>query len=235
MTYGGNMGHQLFTNSFASSPYIPPQYRYNDWVPTQAYFAFAAHAGCDTKQPVGTAAPIFECLVGQSMEALISASATVSQSGVPEEWAFAPVTDGSFIQDTPTRHLGRKKVELSAAMRVLLADSCRLQLNGKNILVGSNPEDGHDYTPQNIKTEADLVDYLRTAFQSFSESDIAKVLYYYPTTNASVDPDASLFATSGDSGHTATNQSALSTGQQQRANNIHGEMIFVRRRRDTRL
>ncbi|SMR56332.1 unnamed protein product [Zymoseptoria tritici ST99CH_3D1] len=209
MAYGGSLGDQLFSNLFAASPYLPAQYRYNDWVPTQAYFAFAAQLGCDSRQPVGMAAPIFECLIGQSTQALINASATVSQSGVPGEWAFAPVTDGAFVQDTPTGHLGRRK------------------MNGRNLLVGNNAEEGHDYTPQNIETESDLIDYLHLSFPMFSENDIAKVLHYYPSSNASVDPHAQLFATNGDSGPTAINQSALATGQQQRANNIHAEAVFI--------
>lgn len=100
-------------------------------------------------------------------------------------------------------------------------------MNGRNLLVGNNAEEGHDYTPQNIETESDLLDYLHLSFPMFSENDIAKVLHYYPSSNASVDPHAQLFATNGDSGPTAINQSALATGQQQRANNIHAEAVFV--------
>lgn len=41
---------------------------------------------------------------------------------------------------------------------------------------------------------------------------------YYPSTNDSVDNSDPRFATLGNSGPTALNQSSLGTGQQQRAN-----------------
>ena len=75
--------------------------------------------------------------------------------------------------------------------------------------------------------EGGLVAYLKRTFPLFSENDISKVLLYYPSSNASVDVNAPTFATSGDSGPTALNQSSVGTGQQQRANNIYAETTFV--------
>ena len=72
--------------------------------------------------------------------------------------------------------------------------------------------------PQNITTENDLVSWLHLTFPQFGNSDIAKVLLYYPSSNASVDPNAPEYATSGYTGATAINESAVGTGQQQRAN-----------------
>lgn len=72
--------------------------------------------------------------------------------------------------------------------------------------------------PQNITTEDDLVNWLQLTFPLFSNSDMAKVLLYYPTGNASTDPNADEYATAGDMGLTANNESAVATGQQQRAN-----------------
>lgn len=55
--------------------------------------------------------------------------------------------------------------------------------------------------------------------QSFApSSDLAKVLLYYPSTNASTDyDDGNQFATNGLTGASANNVSIVATGQQQRA------------------
>ena len=66
-------------------------------------------------------------------------------------------------------------------------------------------------------TEADFIGFLHDTFPLFSDEDIEKVLYYYPSTNASVDAGIPEFATSGNSGATALNESTFATGQQQRA------------------
>ena len=73
------------------------------------------------------------------------------------------------------------------------------------------------FTPRNILTEADFIRFLRDSFSLFTDEDIEKVLLYYPSTNASVDPSIPKFATAGDAGATALNESTFSTGQQQRA------------------
>lgn len=211
MAYGGSLGAQLFRNTISASPYLPMQYGYKDWVPSQSYYSFATAAGCPPKMPylANGSKPIFECLLEVDTEKLINVSASISQEGSYGTWAFLPVTDNVFVQDLPSRQLHRRKV------------------NGINALVGNNANEGPPFTPQNIKTEDDLVDYLRVTFPLFSNNDIAKVLYYYPTGNASVQMNAPLFATEGDSGLTALNQSSIGTGQQQRADLIYGETTFV--------
>jgi hypothetical protein len=71
------------------------------------------------------------------------------------------------------------------------------------------------------------VAWLRLTFPLFTNDDIAKVLLYYPSSNASTNPNAPLYATSGDSGPSALNQSSVGTGQQERADNIYAETTFV--------
>ncbi|KAK3676233.1 hypothetical protein LTR78_003983 [Recurvomyces mirabilis] len=211
MAYGGSLGTQLFQNSVVASPYLPMQYGYKDWEPSQAYYAFATAAGCAPTTAYGAnhTTPIFECLVSKDSATVINASATVSQLVSYGTWAFLPVTDGVFIQDLPSRQLGRG------------------QVNGLRILSGNNANEGVGFTPQTIKTEDDLVAYLRGLLPLFSDNDIAKVLLYYPSTNASVSSSNPTFATTGDSGPTALNQSSVGTGQQQRADNIYAETTFV--------
>ncbi|KAI1619145.1 carboxylesterase type B [Exophiala viscosa] len=210
MAFGGSPGSSLFVNTIAASPYLPMQYGYKDWLPSQSYYAFATHAGCGPSHPYGAGSQtIFDCLVSKDTNTLINASATTSESGNYGTWAFLPVTDGIFVQDLPSQQLLRKKV------------------NGQNALIGNNAEEGTIFTPQNITTESDLVAWLQITFPLFTNDDIAKILLYYPSSNASDTPKAPHFATSGDAGPSALNESSLDTGQQQRASNIYAETTFV--------
>lgn len=210
---GGELGNSLFSQAIAASPYLPEQYSYSDWIPSQSYYAFAKAAGCFNDLPYGnslsTSKTIFQCLVNADTKTLQLASAVVSSQGLFGTWAFLPVTDGSLIQDRPSAQMQQKKV------------------NGVKMMAGNNANEGPDFTPHNITTEADLVVFLEQTFPLFTEDDIAQILRYYPSTNASVDPSDPLFATNGISGPTAVNQSNEATGQQQRADNIYAETTFV--------
>ena len=122
---------------------------------------------------------------------------------------FLPVTDGVFIQQSPSQQLLKK------------------QVNGKNCLAGNNADEGPAFTPQTITTEADLVSWLELTFPLFTNNDIAKILLYYPSSNSSDSASAPFFATTGDRWPTALNQSDVGVGQQQRADNIYAETTFV--------
>lgn len=91
----------------------------------------------------------------------------------------------------------------------------------------NNADEGAPFVPQNITTEDDLVAWLQLTFPLFKNSDIAKVLLYYPSSNASTDYDDTQFATDGLMGANANNVSIVATGQQQRAANIYAETTFV--------
>ena len=81
-SFGGTLGISLFQNTFAASPYLPMQYAYNDWIPSQSYYSFASAVGCPPSSPYGQhPQTIFECLQGVSPGDLAKASATISQSG----------------------------------------------------------------------------------------------------------------------------------------------------------
>jgi carboxylesterase type B len=210
MAFGGTLGNSLFTNSIAASPFLPMQYGYKDWVPSQAYYAFAITAGCPPSAAYGNnSQTIIECLRSKGTETLQSACQNISASGTYGTWAFLPVTDGVVIQDLPTRQLSDKKV------------------NGQRVLSGNNADEGPGFVPQSITTEDDLVAWLRLTFPQFAPNDIAKVLLYYPSANATADPLTRGFATNGYTGATAVNTSDVGTGQQQRANNIYAETTFV--------
>ncbi|KAH0282528.1 carboxylesterase type B [Aureobasidium namibiae CBS 147.97] len=208
--YGGTMGTSLFRNAIAASPFLPMQYEYKDWIPSQAYYSFAALAGCMPDTVYGSSSrTIFECLVERNTTTLQYASFNVSTSGIFGTWGFLPVTDGVFIQKTPSQQLLEKRI------------------NGQNLLVGNNANEGVYFVPQNIDTEKALVTWLRLTFPLFSNDDITKVLLYYPSSNATDSLNAVDFATSGTQGPTAINKSSVASAQQQRAYNIYAETTFV--------
>lgn len=213
MANGGELGTSLFSQVIAASPYLPEQYSYNDWIPSQSYYAFAHSAGCFDDLPFGNSLTpfrtIFQCLVAADTKTLILASSNVSSQGLFGTWAFLPVTDGTLIQQRPSTQLLQK------------------QVNGVAVLAGNNANEGEPFTPQNITTEAELVVFLEQTFPLFTSSDIDQILAEYPSINAPTDPNAPLFATNGLTGPTAVNQSNVGTGQQQRANNIYAETTFV--------
>lgn len=213
MAFGGTQGNSLFSQVIAASPYLPEQYSYNSWVPSQSYYSFAKAAGCFNDLPYGNSLSpfktIFECLVAADTKTLQLASAVVSSQGLYGVWAFLPVTDGTILQQRPSAQLQAR------------------QVNGQRMLAGNNANEGPDFTPANISTEAELVTFLEKTFPLFTEADISDILTYYPSTNASVNPSDPLFATNGITGPTALNQSNEATGQQQRADNIYAETTFV--------
>lgn len=203
MAYGGTLGTSLFRNSITASPYLPMQYGYKDWIPSQSYYAFAIAAGCNPFPRYGNNSDqtLFDCLVAQNTTTLQYASFNVSTSGTYGTWGFLPVTDGVFIQDIPSRQLLAKKV------------------NGLRQMSGNNGDEGPPFVPQDITSIEDLVAWLELTFPLFSNNDLAKVLLYYPSNNATTeDGEALRFATAGDMGATAVNTSEVSAGQQQRAN-----------------
>ncbi|KAK5116044.1 hypothetical protein LTR85_009326 [Meristemomyces frigidus] len=211
ISYGGTLGTSLFRNSISASPFLAYQYGYKDWQPSQSYYAFASAAGCDARDAYlhNGSMPIFDCLISKDSATLISANVNVSQSGTWGTWAFLPVTDGRLITERPSKQLLEGRV------------------NGLNHLAGHNALEGASWVPPGIDTIDDFVDYLRVIFPNFSNNDIAKVLLYYPMSNASVNPNAVNYATEGSYGPTTINESTAATGQQQRAIAIYGEMTFI--------
>jgi len=191
------------------------QYNYNDWVPSQSYYAFASYVGCFPNAAEGSPAfiykSIFSCLVDQPTEVLQNASAAISASGNYGTWGFLPVTDHKYIQDLPSRELQSKSV------------------NGVRLLSGNNANEGPLFVPQNITNEDALISYLQDTFPLFSTDDISRILTYYPgpPNNASDSLSAIDYATSGYIGSTALNESSYGTGQQQRANNVYAETTFA--------
>ncbi|KAL8698047.1 MAG: hypothetical protein Q9224_002031 [Gallowayella concinna] len=212
LAFGGNLGDSLFVNAIAASPYLPQQYGYADFVPTQSYYAFASAVGCFNGLPRGDFNnSIFDCLISKDTGTLQTANFNLSGSGRFNTSPFLPVTDGSIIQQAYA--LGGKPIGHE-------------QRCNANASVQNNANEGPLFAPQNIESEDDLVNFLRNSFPLFTEDDISRVLLVYPA-DASVSAKTPKFATSGSSGPTAVDVSTFATGQQQRAHNIYAETTFV--------
>ena len=111
MAYGGMLGNSLFTNVgvikpgvllltifqiVSASPYLPMQYGYKDWIPTQSYYAYASRVGCPPDLPYGQhPQTIFECLLNVDEATMANASATISESGTYGTWKVTPSKIGS--------------------------------------------------------------------------------------------------------------------------------------------
>lgn len=207
------------SQAIAASPYLPMQYGYADFVPSQSYYAFASAVGCFGPPALpqsNISASIFQCLVGKDTETLQNASSTISGSSRYGILAFSPVTDGIFVQQLPSQQLLKKQIN---GKRILVGVSSRCENNiSLADILQNNADEGVIFTPQNIITEDDFVNFLHNTFPLFTNDDVSRVLQYYPSTNASVDMSTPEFATSGTSTPTALNESIFGTGQQQRAN-----------------
>ncbi|KAF2003016.1 alpha/beta-hydrolase [Amniculicola lignicola CBS 123094] len=200
---GGNFGTSLFRSGIAASPYLPPQYNYDGAIPVQRFNALVSAVGCSTS---GDA---LGCLRGKDSMALQQANSDITISGTYATWAYLPVTDGDFITALPSTALNTQKV------------------NGKDILVGNNANEGALFVPPILSTLDDLKAWLHLEFPTATDADVDQILEAYPSSDAPVDPMAPKFATDGLGSATAVNISQVATGQQQRANNIYAEATFV--------
>lgn len=129
MAFGGTLGTSLFENAIAASPWLPQQFGYADFVPTQSYYAFASAVGCfDGLAQNNRNTSIFNCLVSKDTDTLQNASNAISGSARYGTWAFLPVTDGRFIQEAPSQQLLAKRVNgrrMLSGVRELLVNKYR--------------------------------------------------------------------------------------------------------------
>ncbi|CZR65808.1 related to esterase [Phialocephala subalpina] len=205
LAFGGTRGTRLFQNIIAASPYLPEQWHYSDYIPSQSYYRFAAAAGCINSINI----TVFDCLLSKNASTLVQAGESVSANGKYGTWGFLPVTDGEFLLERPSEQLRKKKV------------------SGKRMLATHCADEGVLLTPQNIITEEDFLNYVHIMFPLLTPSELDELISFYPSTNTPVDPNLPKFATTGTSLPSALNQSVFGTGQQQRANNLYGESTFV--------
>ena len=189
---------------------MPSQHDFNDTDPTQSYLTFAELAGC-APNSIPYNSSVFDCLVSSDSDTLLEASRNTLIQGPQGFSSFTPVTDGTLVQQSPSRQLAEKRI------------------NGKQILIGTSSNEGQSFTPQNINSEANLVDWLQKEFPKFSQKNIEAILKTYPSHEKPVrfGESVTTFCTDGYSEPTAIDMSCVASGQQQRANNILAEVTFL--------
>lgn len=205
LAYGGKQKETLFQNVITASPWIPFQYKYNDQQPTEAYETFANHAGC------ASARDTLKCLRAADSVVLQNASARVSEAGPFGTFAFLPVTDGSFVQDRPSKQLISKA------------------LKGKRVLSGNMANEGVPLSPPTTRTLQDFRRYIDITFPGFSRKDkiALEQQYSFAGDNLDVNPNTPKFPTTGTGNPTALNISEFGSGNQQRVFNVFAEYSFV--------
>lgn len=149
------------------------------------------------------------CLRSKDVKVLQEANTNVTNAAAYGTWAFAPVTDGCFIQNAPSTQLLDEKA-----------------VNGNHMWASHNADEGPIFVPRNITSEEALVDFLHVSFPRFDDDDIASVLETYPLSAYGANPANPRFATAGDSGPTAMEVSPLGIGHQARADAIYAEATF---------
>lgn len=123
LAFGGTRGPRLFQNILAASPYLPEQFHYSDYVPSQSYYRFAAAAGCINSINITT----FDCLLTKNTSALLQAGEFVSANGKYGTWGFLPVTDGEFLLERPSEQLRKKKVSGNRILATVIPYLCPRQ------------------------------------------------------------------------------------------------------------
>ena len=208
MAHGGTSGTSLFQNAITGSPFLPQQWPHDGPAPTAGYNALATKVGCLAPgQDSPGDGSVLSCLRGVDSATLQQANFDVTVAGPYGMWTFLPVTDGKYLVDRPSAQL---------------LDG---QVNGARILSTNNAAEGRGFVPETILTDDDFMAYIASLLPLMSAQDIQNVGATYAIDP--VVPNAPLFATKGDEGPTAMNQSSLATGHQQRAFNLYAETTFV--------
>ncbi|KAF7550705.1 hypothetical protein G7046_g7937 [Stylonectria norvegica] len=208
LAHGGRNGTSSFQNAIAGSQYLPQQWPYDGEAPVSFYTAFAAAVGC---LPSGTTNPndgsVLKCLRGADSTTLQQANCDVNSKALGGQWAFLPVTDGVFLPSRPSDQLSNG------------------QVNGARILTSNNANEGTSFIVGSIVTDEDWNNYMKTYLPLFSTIDLENLAKTYAIDP--IIPNGPLFATQGDQGPTAMNQSTYAIGNQQRAYNLCAETTFV--------
>ncbi|KAK0709204.1 Alpha/Beta hydrolase protein [Lasiosphaeria miniovina] len=203
----GTLGTQLFKNLIAASPWIPTQPYHNDAVTVNHYYTFSSLTGCSAP----ARGSVFDCLVSRD-SLLLQYAANLVSTNAPTphgNWAFIPVTDGSYVTGPPSSQLGQR------------------QINGCRLLVGNNSNEGSLIPPSNIVTQDDLIAWLKSNFPNLSDRNVTNILAVYPSSRGPVDPSSARYDTDGYGPGTAVNISQVATGQQQRCYNIYAEASVI--------
>ncbi len=177
---------------------------YDDFQPSQSYYDIAERVGC-LNDSVTQNSTVFKCLENIDSVTLQKANSYTNLAAKYGQWAFLPVTDGTFLTSRPSQQLLQGRV------------------NGERIVVGNNANEGTYFVQQNIATESQFRDFVTSNYPLLSAQNITAVMnLYWVSANISVKYDSN-----GLTPPFATSISNFAAGWQQAANNLYAETTFV--------
>ncbi|KAJ7734753.1 Alpha/Beta hydrolase protein [Mycena maculata] len=157
VAHGGNTQPPLFHTVIANSPFLPPQYQYDDPVPEALYSAVVSHVGCESLDNS------MMCLRGVDGAALLAAGTYIGASSFLGTFTFLPVVDGAFITERPTETLQRG------------------QVNGEMLLLTTNADEGALFVNPDalVHNNITLHAYTRGLFPRLDPAQVEQVVKLY--------------------------------------------------------
>ncbi|KAJ7639742.1 alpha/beta-hydrolase [Mycena polygramma] len=161
VAHGGNTQPPLFRGVIANSPWLPPQYNYDEPIPEAIYSAVASHAGCESSHDT------LECLRRADPSVLLAADTQIGNSNFLGTFTFLPVVDGTFIVERPTVTLQRG------------------QVNGEILVVTTNADEGALFVNPDalIYNNLSIHEYTLGLFPRLDHRQVERVVQLYPGTN----------------------------------------------------
>ncbi|KAJ7507092.1 Alpha/Beta hydrolase protein [Mycena galericulata] len=167
IAHGGNTQPPLFRAVIANSPFLPPQYQYNEPIPEALYSAVVSHVGCEAS------GDSIACLRGVDAASLLAAGTQIGAKSALGTYTFVPVVDGTFIIERPTETLHRGQVNGEMLLLTTDSDEGALFVN-PDALVYNNLT-LHTYTrglfPRLDQTQVDQVVALYTSHYNLANTD----------------------------------------------------------------
>ncbi|KAF5319927.1 hypothetical protein D9611_011019 [Ephemerocybe angulata] len=163
---GGKTMPPLFKSAMLSSPFLPPQYWYNDRIPKALYNEVVTKTGCDSSQNK------LECIRKADINLLDSANIAIGNNSFIGTFGFLPVVDGVLIQERPLQALQRRK------------------LNTRNVLIMTNAHEGTIFVQQ--ERIDDVVDYATQLFPTLSTPEAKSIANLYAGLGSGVEQAAQI-------------------------------------------
>ncbi|KAJ7178153.1 alpha/beta-hydrolase [Mycena filopes] len=162
VAHGGNTQPSLFRGVIAHSPYLPPQYQYDEPIPEALYSTVASHLSCQSSRDS------LACLRSTDASALLAAATHIGSSGFLGTFTFLPVIDGTFIVERPTATLQRGRV------------------NGEMLLLTTDADEGALFVNPDGVTYSNLTlhEYARGLFPRLDQSGVERVVGVYSTADS---------------------------------------------------
>jgi len=156
---GGRTSPKLFSKAIASSPYWPKQRQYNDTVSEATYNKLVGLVGCTN------ASDTLYCL--RSVDGAAIRNATISM-GV----GWAPVTDGTFIQELLSEATARRKLNTNLVFSFYNTHEGESFVTKTLSTVSSTPYNS---------TEAGFVAWVTAFLPDFTARELEQIKMLYPS------------------------------------------------------